>query len=74
MEYYQNKNPFEVDQIQLREDIAAALRKHPKSMHEISKDTGLDYITMKKFANGEYISNKTALRLQKYIDGLMEQK
>ena len=68
MEHWEN--PFQIDQIQLKEDMAAALRKHPKTINQISKETGIHWNTIKKFGDGKYLNNVVALKLQKYIDEL----
>ena len=72
MEYWEN--PFQIDQIQLKENMAAALKKHPRTINQISKATGIHFHTIKKFGEGSYINNAVALKLQKYIDELLEEK
>lgn len=72
--YGQIENPFDLDQIELREKMITALRKNPRSMLQISRDTGIHRIVIKRFGSGLYVSNKVALRLQKYIDELLEKK
>ena len=67
-------NPFIIDQIGLREEFVVALRKHPRSMWEISREIGTSAAIIKKFGAGHSVSNKVALKLRKYLDELIEQK
>ena len=57
----------------IREWLLASLKYHPRSFLEISRITGIKYLSLFNFANRKaaYMNYKNMCKLREYIKGLM---